>query len=74
MKTPAANAPQGDLIVVDDNLRLSEELSLVLLAAGWSVRCAEDGESLRACMAQQAPDIVVLDLNLPGEDGISLCK
>jgi DNA-binding response OmpR family regulator len=68
------DTPLGDLIVVDDNLRLSHELSLVLQAAGWSVRCADDGESLRAQMAQQAPDIVLLDLNLPGEDGISLCQ
>jgi DNA-binding response OmpR family regulator len=74
MKPDAANAPLGDLLVVDDNLRLSGELSLVLQAAGWSVRCADDGESLRACMEQQAADIVILDLNLPGEDGISLCK
>lgn len=65
---------QGELIVVDDNLRLSDELALVLQAAGWSVRCADDGESLRTLMAHQEPDIVVLDLNLPGEDGISLCK
>lgn len=69
-----SNAQLGELVVVDDNLRLSEELSLVLQAAGWSVRCADDSESLRACIAQQVPDIVVLDLNLPGEDGISLCK
>jgi DNA-binding response OmpR family regulator len=68
------HAGQGELIVVDDNLRLSEELALVLQAAGWSVRCADDGESLRTHMAHQEPDIVVLDLNLPGEDGISLCK
>ena len=74
MKPDDANAPLGELLVVDDNLRLSEELSLVLQAAGWSVRCADDGESLRACMAQQTADIVLLDLNLPGEDGISLCK
>lgn len=71
---PVSSAPLGELIVVDDNLRLSEELGLVLNAAGWTVRCADDGESLRRCMAQQEPDIVLLDLNLPGEDGISLCK
>ncbi|PIT71527.1 response regulator transcription factor [Limnohabitans sp. G3-2] len=72
---PAVSAaPLGELIVVDDNLRLSEELSLVLNAARWTVRCADDGESLRRCVAQQEPDIVLLDLNLPGEDGISLCK
>jgi DNA-binding response OmpR family regulator len=68
------HAGQGELIVVDDNLRLSYELALVLQAAGWSVRCADDGESLRTYMAHQEPDIVLLDLNLPGEDGISLCK
>jgi DNA-binding response OmpR family regulator len=76
MKTtqPVHVTPQGDLIVVDDNLRLSTELSLVLQASGWSVRCADDGETLRAQVAQKEPAIVVLDLNLPGEDGISLCK
>lgn len=68
------SVPLGELIVVDDNLRLSHELSLVLEAAGWSVRCADDGESLRAQVAQKTPSIVVLDLNLPGEDGISLCQ
>jgi DNA-binding response OmpR family regulator len=71
---PEVIAPIGEIIVVDDNLRLSHELSLVLEAAGWSVRCADDGESLRAQVAQMVPSIVVLDLNLPGEDGISLCQ
>ena len=76
MKThsPAPNAALGDLIVVDDNLRLSVELALVLEAGGWTVRCADDGETLRAHIAQREPAIVVLDLNLPGEDGISLCQ
>ena len=76
MKTLISNvdAPMGEIMVVDDNLRLSHELSLVLEAEGWSVRCADDGESLRAQVAQKVPAIVVLDLNLPGEDGISLCE
>jgi len=68
------HAQIGDLILVDDNLRLNHEHSLVLQGAGWSVRCADDGESLRAQVAQKVPAIVVLDLNLPGEDGISLCQ
>ena len=76
MKTliPEVDAPMGEIMVVDDNLRLSHELALVLEAAGWSVSCADDGESLRAQLAQKVPAIVVLDLNLPGEDGISLCE
>lgn len=75
MKTliPEVDTPIGEIMVVEDNLRLSHELALVLSGAGWSVRCADDGESLRAQMAQKVPAIVVLDLNLPGEDGISLC-
>lgn len=76
MKTLISNvdAPMGEIMVVDDNLRLCHELALVLEASGWSVRCADDGESLRAQVAQKVPAIVVLDLNLPGEDGISLCE
>jgi len=71
---PEAHGQMGDLIMVDDNTLLSQEHSLVLQGAGWSVRCADDGESLRAQVARKVPDIVVLDLNLPGEDGISLCE
>jgi DNA-binding response OmpR family regulator len=70
---PIPTSVLGDLIIVEDNFRLSHELSLLLETAGWTVRCADDGEALRAQMAQREPEIVVLDLNLPGEDGISLC-
>ena len=67
-------APQRSIVVVDDNLRVSEEVCIVLEKAGWHVRSADDAETFRALLAQQTPDIVLLDLNLPGEDGISLCK
>ena len=64
----------GSVLMVEDNLRVSEEISLVLEQAGWSVRCTQDAKDFRQAVAQQAPMMVVLDLNLPGEDGISLCK
>ena len=60
--------------MVEDNQRVSEEISLVLEQAGWNVRCAQDGKDFRRAVAEQAPMMVLLDLNLPGEDGISLCK
>ena len=60
--------------MVEDNQRVSEEISLVLEQAGWNVRCAHDGKDFRRAVAEQEPMMVVLDLNLPGEDGISLCK
>jgi DNA-binding response OmpR family regulator len=64
----------GTILLVDDNLRVSEEVALVLEAAGWSVSCADDATSFRQMLSVCSPQIVILDLNLPGEDGISLCK
>lgn len=60
--------------MVEDNQRVSEEIALVLEHAGWQVRCTQDAKDFRHAVAEQAPMMVVLDLNLPGEDGISLCK
>lgn len=64
----------SSIILVEDNLRVSEELCLVLQKSGMSVRCADNAESFRQLVAEETPEIVVIDLNLPGEDGISLCK
>jgi DNA-binding response OmpR family regulator len=71
---PAPKASLGSILMVEDNQRVSEEITLVLEQAGWNVRCAHDGKDFRRAVAEQAPMMVVLDLNLPGEDGISLCK
>ena len=74
---PSAPAPRPDLgliLLVEDNQRVSGEISFVLQQAGWRVVCASDGQQCRQAVTEQTPTIVVLDLNLPGEDGISLCK
>ena len=71
---PVPKASLGSILMVEDNQRVSEEISLVLEQAGWNVRCAHDGKDFRRAVAEQAPMMVVLHLNLPGEDGISLCK
>ena len=69
------NTPSlGSVLLVEDNLRVSDELSLVLTTAGYATRCAYDGEHMRALLSITTPDVVMLDLNLPSEDGISLCK
>jgi DNA-binding response OmpR family regulator len=75
MTTDDAPIPSlGLILLVEDNQRVSEEISRVLQQAGWRVACASDGEQCRQAIAEQTPTIVVLDLNLPGEDGISLCR
>jgi DNA-binding response OmpR family regulator len=64
----------GTVLLVEDNMRVSEELSLVLESSGYTTKCAYDGEHMRAMLSSFTPNIVMLDLNLPSEDGISLCK
>jgi len=62
------------VLLVEDNLRVSNELALVLESGGYNIRCAYDGEHMRSLLAVYIPNVVILDLNLPSEDGISLCK
>jgi DNA-binding response OmpR family regulator len=64
----------GSILIVEDNVRVSEEISLVLEQAGWQVRCTQDAKEFRQALAEHEPTIAVLDLNLPEEDGISLCR
>jgi len=67
--------PQGgSILVVEDNLRISQEMAQMMEAAGLTTRCAMDADEMRALIAMSVPDVVLLDLNLPGEDGISICK
>ena len=62
------------LLVVDDDDEIRELLCDYLADAGYNVLEAADGEQMRAQMARHTVDLVVLDLMLPGEDGLSLCR
>jgi len=76
LPTAIAVTPEtlGSVLIVEDNHRISQECALVLEEAGFKVRCALDGTEMRTLLCQGVPDITLLDLNLPHEDGISLCK
>lgn len=62
------------LIVVDDEADVRRMLEDYLGAAGFQLRSAGDGNGLRRLLDQEAADLVVLDLGLPGEDGLSLAR
>ncbi|MFJ4344655.1 response regulator [Pseudomonas sp. NPDC089401] len=62
------------LLVVDDDDEIRELLCDYLADAGYTVLAAADGEGMREQLARHKVELVVLDLMLPGEDGLSLCR
>ena len=62
------------LLVVDDDDEIRELLCDYLSDAGYAVLAAADGEQMRQQLARHKVDLVVLDVMLPGEDGLSLCR
>lgn len=62
------------LLVVDDDLDIRSLLAEQLGKAGFSVSTAGDGAEMRRVLQQESVDLVVLDLNLPREDGLTLCR
>ena len=62
------------ILVVDDDPALRELLTTYLSANGFAVEAVGDGLAMRAALASGLPDAVVLDLMLPGEDGLALTR
>ena len=62
------------ILIVDDEPDIAEFLSYNLRREGFSVRSALDGESGLQVAAEFLPDLIILDLMLPGEDGISITQ
>ncbi len=62
------------LLLVEDDLSLSDVLAFTLRRAGFDVVTAYDGLAGVRTWEQESPDLVVLDLNLPKLDGLSVCR
>ncbi|PVX31142.1 response regulator [Sphingomonas pokkalii] len=62
------------LLLVDDERSIREPLAQYLTRQGFRVTQAGDAESARARLNAYAIDLVVLDIMMPGEDGLSLCR
>jgi len=69
------NAPTPTrLLLVDDEPSLREPLAEYLTRQGFVVTQAEDAAKARSALLDDAPDLVLLDVMMPGEDGLSLCR
>lgn len=64
----------GHILVVDDQKEICEVVQQYLSSEGYRVSAASDGVSMRKVMTQTPIDLVILDLMLPGEDGLTLAR
>lgn len=62
------------ILVVDDHREIRDLVSRVLVKEGFRVSVAADGIALRKLLPDARVDLILLDLMLPGEDGLSLCR
>jgi two-component system, OmpR family, response regulator len=62
------------IAIVDDHKEIRALLSRYLSENGYRVTAAADASELRALLQKSVPDLVVLDVMMPGEDGLSLCR
>ena len=65
---------QGDILVVDDIEKNARLLADVLTARGFTTRTALSGEAALALIEQRAPDLILLDVMMPGLSGYDVCR
>ena len=68
------SAPRQKILVVDDDLRLRDLLKRYLGEQGFAVDTVADAPAMDRQLARVRYDLVVLDLMLPGEDGLAICR
>ena len=69
-----ASVVRHNILVVDDEEDLLELVRYTLAKEGHSIMCANTGEKAIESVRQRTPDIIVLDLMLPGIDGLEVCR
>ncbi|HZF64732.1 MAG TPA: response regulator [Chitinophagaceae bacterium] len=62
------------ILIVDDNTDLASIMSMILAAEGFSVKVCDNLTSSAICIEEWSPQLIVLDVNLNGEDGRELCN
>ncbi|HLB23120.1 MAG TPA: response regulator transcription factor [Dehalococcoidia bacterium] len=62
------------VLVVDDDPGIGDSLERALRREGYDVGLAQDGEAALRCVAERAPDAIILDVAMPRLDGLSVCR
>ncbi len=69
-----SNSPVTSILLVEDDLRLAELVSRYLESNGFRVGIATRGDEVLGKVELDPPDLIILDLGLPGEDGFTICR
>ncbi len=72
--TTRSTPSSSRILIVEDDVRLAELVGEYLRAAGYQVRLQHDGAGAPEIILEWEPDLVLLDLMLPGQDGLSICR
>src|SRR5205809_808228 len=67
-------ASAGKILVVDDESQNVEVLRRLMTRLGYDVRTASNGESALDSVVRDPPDLILLDVNMPGINGIEVCR
>jgi signal transduction histidine kinase len=71
---PAVSAPRRRILIVDDNRDALESLARLLQLAGHEIHQASDGPQALSVAAEQRPDLIMLDIGMPGMDGYEVAQ
>jgi len=74
LKSDETGAHKPKVLVIDDEENVCELITIYFEKAGYDVVCAGDGAEGIDMLRSQRPDLVILDLMLPGMDGLDVCK
>ena len=66
--------PRSTILVVDDDASIRDAIAEFLSGYGYAVLSAENATACERALEQSTPDLLVLDVMMPGEDGLSLCR
>lgn len=74
MAEPSKNSASKKILMVDDDARIRELLQRYLTEQGFNIKTAGDAKEMDSLLNADSFDILVLDLMLPGEDGLAICR
>ncbi len=63
-----------EILIVDDEANIVLSLEFLMKQAGFAVRTVEDGEQALRALEERVPDLILLDVMMPGKDGYEVCQ